>query len=124
MKGKAAWLDVLKESLEAETTDTRRRDAPAPLARVDKVSESLIRPTDNTDKSPHESRIRPLTPVAEPCAALGPEGRKLEASGWKPKERCGKTIWASPENGFWYSEEMALLRLRQTEERREVLGEA
>jgi|SRR5215217_4967810 len=37
-----------------------------------------------------------------------PEGRKPKAAGWKPMERCGKTIWQSPQNGFWYSQEMAL----------------
>jgi len=37
-----------------------------------------------------------------------PEVRKLKIAGWKPKERCGKTIWQSPQNGFWYSQEMAL----------------
>ena len=34
--------------------------------------------------------------------------RELRAAGWKPKERCGKTIWQSPENGFWYSQGMAI----------------
>jgi len=37
-----------------------------------------------------------------------PEFRKPRTAGWKPKERCGKTIWQSPQNGFWYSQEMAL----------------
>jgi hypothetical protein len=37
-----------------------------------------------------------------------PEARKLKAAGWKPKERCGKVIWARTETGFWYSEEVAL----------------
>jgi hypothetical protein len=38
----------------------------------------------------------------------GPEAPRLQAAGWKTKERCGKTIWQSPENGFWYWQEMAL----------------
>ena len=37
-----------------------------------------------------------------------PEVRKLKTAGWKPKERCGKTIWQSPDNGFWYSQAMAM----------------
>ena len=41
-----------------------------------------------------------------------PEVCNLKAAGWKPKRRCGKTIWESPENGFWYSQEMALELLR------------
>ena len=36
------------------------------------------------------------------------QSRKLKAAGWKPKERCGKTIWQSPENGFWHSQDMAM----------------
>jgi hypothetical protein len=37
-----------------------------------------------------------------------PEVSSLKAVGWKPKERCGKTIWQSPENDFWYSLDMAI----------------
>ena len=36
------------------------------------------------------------------------ERRKLEEAGFKPKERCGKTIWQRPDNGFYVSEEIAL----------------
>ncbi len=31
----------------------------------------------------------------------------LVAAGWTRKERLGKSIWQSPQNGFWYSREMA-----------------
>ena len=36
------------------------------------------------------------------------ERRTLEVAGFKSKERCGQTIWQSPENGFWYSQDMAM----------------
>jgi len=36
-----------------------------------------------------------------------PEGIELVATGWTPKERLGKTLWQSPENEFWYSQEIA-----------------
>jgi hypothetical protein len=39
---------------------------------------------------------------------LGPEARKLQAAGRKPKERCAKTIGQSPKNSCWYSQEVAL----------------
>jgi hypothetical protein len=39
---------------------------------------------------------------------LDPEGRKLEAAGFEPKERGGKIIWQRPDTGFWVSQEMAL----------------
>jgi hypothetical protein len=52
------------------------------------------------DRKPAEVvRIRP---------ASDPEARNLLAAGWEPKERCGKIIWQSPENGFYYSRKMAL----------------
>jgi hypothetical protein len=38
---------------------------------------------------------------------------QLTETGWESKERCGKTIWQSPENGFWYSQEMALVLLER-----------
>ncbi len=31
----------------------------------------------------------------------------LVAASWTLKERLGKTIWQRPQNGFWYSQEMA-----------------
>ena len=39
---------------------------------------------------------------------LDPEGRKLEAAGFEPKERGGKIIWQRPDKSFWVSQEMAL----------------
>lgn len=42
--------------------------------------------------------------------------RRLLAAGWTPKERCGPlrlTIWAKPETGFYYCQEVALHRLGQ-----------
>src|SRR5215211_6454500 len=44
------------------------------------------------------------------CYSEGPrpEVHNLIAVGWKPKERCGKTIWQSPQNEFWYSQDMVL----------------
>jgi hypothetical protein len=45
-------------------------------------------------------------PVAD-RQATGLQASKLLAAGWKPKERCGKTIWKRPDNGFYCSQEMA-----------------
>jgi len=42
------------------------------------------------------------------AVGLAPAMCELQAAGWKPKERCGKTIWQSPDNGFWYSQDMAM----------------
>ena len=35
----------------------------------------------------------------------------LRDAGWRPKKRCGKTIWKNPEPGFWCSQEVAMMRL-------------
>jgi hypothetical protein len=55
-------------------------------------------------------KVAPRPP--DPPPAPGAEARELEAAGREPKERCGKTIWANPQTGLWYSEEMALELLR------------
>jgi hypothetical protein len=39
---------------------------------------------------------------------LTSDGRKLEAAGYKPKERCDMIMWQRPDTGFWVSQEMAL----------------
>ncbi len=44
---------------------------------------------------------------------LDHEGRRLDAAGFKPKERGGKIIWQRPDTGFWVSQEMALLLLER-----------
>ena len=44
-----------------------------------------------------------------------PEYRRLLDAGWVPRVRRGKTIWASPQTGFWYSEEVAFELLRLDE---------
>ena len=36
------------------------------------------------------------------------EQMKLRAAGWESKDRVGKTIWLSPDNGFYHSQEMAV----------------
>jgi len=42
------------------------------------------------------------------AVGLDPAVRELRAAGWKPKERSGKTIYQSPQSGFWYSQKIAL----------------
>ena len=60
--------------------------------------------------------IRLLTGDHNPRLTVGsdPAARELRAAGWKHKERCGKTIWQHPHNGFYYSHEVALLFLLGT----------
>ena len=35
------------------------------------------------------------------------ETQRLLAVGWEPKKRSEKIIWKQPDNGFYYSQEMA-----------------
>jgi hypothetical protein len=37
----------------------------------------------------------------------------LRAAGWEPVERGGVVIWLSPDNGFCYSQEVALEMVRE-----------
>jgi len=52
--------------------------------------------------------VRKPTNIVHIRATEDPETRKLLAAGWEPKERCGKLIWKNPDNGFYYSQEMAV----------------
>jgi hypothetical protein len=38
---------------------------------------------------------------------------ELRAAGWESKKRGQKTIWESPDNGFYYSQEMAIEIVRE-----------
>ncbi len=40
-------------------------------------------------------------------------GRRLQEAGWLPTESLGKTIWRDPQDGFWLSQEMALVTLER-----------
>ncbi len=64
-------------------------------------------------KVPHRRTDKSLGVVAvihdiEPHSS---EETGLVAAGWTLKGRLGKNVWQSPENGFWYSQEMALALL-------------
>ena len=59
---------------------------------------------------------RNLAEVGYTPNTTDPETRKLLAAGWEPKERCRKTIWESPDTGFYYSQEMALYLLKKSTE--------
>jgi hypothetical protein len=39
--------------------------------------------------------------------------RELRASGWESKKRSQKTIWESLDNGFYYSQEIAIEYIRE-----------
>lgn len=41
------------------------------------------------------------------------ERLELEAAGWWPEDRYGETVWQNPENGFWYTQGVAVTILRE-----------
>ncbi len=103
MSTKKPWLDALKETIGEEPRSPREdpgKPATATMQKVQKPCEVSrgeivsIEPTRSVQRSRDE--------------------RRLLAAGWSPKDRCGPlklTIWASPETGFYCSQEVALHRL-------------
>lgn len=89
----------------------RRETAEKPETRfVGEVSELRSGAGSKGSKDPHQRTDKSLgvltdTRIIEP---LSLEETRLVAAGWTAKERLGTDIWQSPENGFYYSEEMAL----------------
>jgi len=89
----------------------------------------------DTDKTPEKilealppegcERCESLAEVPTPAGDLrtvekvrgswGEAERGLIVAGWKPKKRGGLVIWANPETGFYYSQEVALYRLEARE---------
>src|SRR4051794_13925418 len=99
------WLEALKATMRERGADNL--DPP------EKISETL--PLEGCERC--KSLADGPTPVVDSCTAekvhgpWGEEERGLIAAGWKPKERGGLVIWASPETGFYCSQEVALHRL-------------
>ena len=72
----------------------------------------------------HKAELIKMLVGEEHCQAhtvpIEPSMHQLTEAGWESKERCGKTIWQSAENGFWYSQEMALVLLERQNNRPEL----
>ncbi len=101
------WLEALKDAISENNADTD--ETP------EKIPEAL--PSEGCERC--ESPADVPTPVVDPRTAekvrgsWGEEELMLIAAGWKPKERGGLVIWASPETGFYCSQEVALHRLKR-----------
>ena len=110
------WLEALKGTMSERSTDTDET------------------PEDISEALPSEGCERCERPAEEPTPAVdiwtaekvrgswGEEERGLIAAGWKPKGRGGLGIWASPETGFYYSQEVALHHMKRRVARGEGLG--
>ena len=77
------------------------------------IQRALYRLEAHNAEKCHKAEAVDMRTAAMTPKHLGPETHKLQTTGWKPKERCGKTIWQSPESSFWYSQEMALVLLER-----------
>jgi hypothetical protein len=95
--GSRPWLEALKEhsirraQKEEETRAVLFADAPG---------DNLTKPTEATAS---------VVDIDTARIPRDEDERNLIAAGWEPKERMGLVIWANPETGFYFSQEMALL---------------
>lgn len=109
------WLEALKATMREQGADTEK-----PL---EKILEAL--PSEGCEKCENPADGPPplvdMQTAEKICGSWGEEQRWLLDAGWKPKERGGLVIWANPETGFYFSQEVALYRLEaekpQTSER-------
>jgi hypothetical protein len=103
------WLEALKASMRERGADT---DKPP-----EKISVTLPPGWCERCESPAEVSppVKDTQTVERVRGSWGEEERKLIAAGWKPRQRGGFVIWANPETGFYYSQEVALHRLEARE---------
>jgi hypothetical protein len=101
------WLEALKDTVRegsASTDETQKR-----------IAEALSSEGCERCKSP--AVVPPPVVNMQIAEKVGgswrEEERRLIAAGWKPKERGGLIIWAHPESGFYFSQEMALHYLKR-----------
>lgn len=101
MREKKSWLDALKETLEEKPQLPRENSENLKATTVQNVRKS-------EEKAGGEGIDINTTYVPRT-----EDERHLLADGWSPKERMGLTIWANPESGFYFSQEVALHYLDQ-----------
>ena len=76
------------------------------LERMKAYKADLIAICAKTETVAEEGR-KPGEGMRMRATTADPEACKLSAAGWEPKEYCDKVIWKRPDNGFYYSQEMA-----------------
>jgi hypothetical protein len=98
------WLEALKDAMREGCADFD--ETPQ------KISESL--PSKGCESlADGPMPLVDMQTAEKLSGSWGEEERGLIAAGWKPKERGGLVIWANPETGFYYSQEVALHLLKQ-----------
>lgn len=102
MSTNTSWLDALKVTLEEEPRRPREDSHEPRPSTMQKV------------QKPREEAGGEVVDIRTARAPRDGDERRLLAAGWRPKHGCGPlgiTIWASPETGFYCSQEVALHRL-------------
>jgi hypothetical protein len=92
------WLEALKGAMKEKVPDA---DVSPQEALETLLPQGCKRCESPVDEPPL------IVDIQTACVPRGEDERRLQTLGWKPKERCGKTIWKCPDNGFYYSQEMA-----------------
>lgn len=98
------WLEVLKER-------SNRRDQ-RPETRDVIFADTLDNELPKLTKAP-----APFTSLNTVRPPWDEDQRRLLAARWTPKDHCGPkelAIWANPDTGFYYSQEIALHCLGQS----------
>jgi hypothetical protein len=79
--------------------------SPELIGRLKAHKADLIAVCGKTEIGAREELDLAETVCMQTSSDLG--AHKLLADGWEPKKRCGKLIWRHPDNGYYYSQEMA-----------------
>ncbi len=101
------WLEALKKSVAEEAS----QEPDCQPKETSKAPDGALTKPTILPQSAGEAQNVTDARTARGAFAWGEDERRLIAAGWEPKERCGLIIWASPETGFYCSQEMALHRL-------------
>ncbi len=97
------WLEALKRTMSERSADTNEPPEENPQTLPLGGCERCESPT---------GELPPVTDIPSTPTIRGEDEERLLAAGWTPKERGGLLIWASPETGFYCSQEVALHRLK------------
>ena len=101
------WLEALKRRV----TEEASRGPGYELAKPHHpMGGALTKPTKPSGREPDTARNVTNASTSRAESTSGGDESRLLAAGWTPKIRCGLTIWENPDTGFYYSQEVALLR--------------
>ena len=99
------WLEALKHTMRGGSPDADGVPGEILETLASEGCERCESLADGPTPAMHIQRAEKL------YSTWGEEERGLMGAGWEPKERGGLVIWANPETGFYYSQEVAQYRL-------------